>query len=582
MNEQRLQKLTKIAALLASRGPRQIAPQTLEAVYEKYGVQRPAWKATPPLRKVTSLKPWLKGCDAVSRVELTAALEGTSVALANSLGGDTPSGEIGAPGTMIRGGVIRVDPSMRMSPYLARGYAGHSGIYEELLREPIVYQASTSIKHVLTSADWHMAYPASVPEEMREQVEEAGDWAWGMLLNIEDGWPQYVEDALSAVDFGFSPFEIVWRAADAKQRVAIRRLAYREQSTVQEWLMSARGRELLGARFQSGGDASYTYALPAFGDALEDHRLLVNTLAGRGNNFEGLPPVRTVEPIITLKHLLIQIIGVTAERFGAPILTSRVDSALVGKLAGFSVNEEDVDAFLDDLMELLAVDTATLSVPTGLLLEYVGAAGEMPKWVDVLQYIDTQIAIAFSTQGALLGQQGVGSHALSQTQDDVFLRAAPYYAQCVTKGLNKLLRRIFRAPPFNLRLIEYPQVAWRMGAGQDPTTWLTSVKTLHEIALGLPPEVLKAALEKLDLSPDAYNDLAAQELKSAGEDQQRVYKITNALKSGLVARTPDMVRAMHQLLDMPEPTDQQIADLLAQVVPGAPQDPSVVDPAEVA
>jgi hypothetical protein len=49
-----------------------------------------------------------------------------------------------------------------------------------------------------------------------------------------------------------------------------------------------------------------------------------------------------------------------------------------------------------------------------------------------------------------------------------------------------------------------------------------------------------------------------------------------------VARTTDGVRALHQLLDLPEPSDAQIAELLAQTVPGAPQDPDVVAPEEVA
>jgi hypothetical protein len=152
----------------------------------------------------------------------------------------------------------------------------------------------------------------------------------------------------------------------------------------------------------------------------------------------------------------------------------------------------------------------------------------MPRWVDMLQYLDTQIALAFNAQAALLGQQGVGSYALAQTQDGDFLRSAPYYAELVTRKLNRLLIKIFKVQ-WGLHLQEYPQVSWRLGAGVDTTAWLANVKTLVEIAPKLPPEILKAALEQLDLSPDAFDDLAAQRLGAAVEDQQRVYKITNAL-----------------------------------------------------
>jgi hypothetical protein len=112
--------------------------------------------------------------------------------------------------------------------------------------------------------------------------------------------------------------------------------------------------------------------------------------------------------------------------------------------------------------------------------------------------------------------------------------------------------------------------------------WMEGIAKLIDLAPKMPPEVLKAALDKYELSPDAFADLTAQRMSNAEADQQRVYKITNALKSGIVARTPEVVRALHQLLDLPAPTDAQVAELLQQTVPGAPQDPDVVAPEEVA
>lgn len=566
-------------------------PQKLEDIYKKYGIERPEWQEAPAPTVIEDVREFAPTADKRTALALYSAIKhekaaalAARVRLANSLGKETPTGEIGTPGTPIYSGIIAVEPTARMSPYLARGYAGHSGIFEKLLREPLVYQACESIKQVLVGGDWHMTYPKDTPEELRRSVEEAGDWAWGMLLNLYDSWPQYVEDASSTVPFGFSTFEPVWGRPDTYGRTPITRLGYREQSTVERWLMSARSAQLLAVHYQTGAESSYSYVLPAFGEALQDHKVLLNRIGGRGNNFEGLSPLRTIEPIVTLKHLLIQIIAATSERFGSPLLTSRTDTALLQQGKGFAAKEDDLDAFLDDMIEFVAMDTPFAHVPPGLILEYVGAKGEMPEFIDTLKYLDSQIELAFNNQGALLGQQGVGSYALSQTQDNAFLRSAPYYAHaCVTKSLNQLLRRIFMAPPFSLRLRHYPEVAWRLGGtGTDASKWLADLKTLSEIAHKLPPEALKAAVEKLDLSPDTFTDLAAQAKQGVVEDQQRVYKITNALKSGIVARTPDVVRALHDLLDLPAPTDEQIAALLQQTVPGAPQDPDVVDPAEVA
>lgn len=554
-------------------------PQDLEGIYKKYGIARPKWDNAPESSVIYDVRTWLGDADKRSAVALWGALHRRRAALANSLGQDTPAGSIGASGTPIHSGIIAIEPVARMSPYLARGYAGSPGIFEDLLRDPIVYQATESIKQVLVAGDWHMAYPKDIPEALRKQVEAAGDWIWGMLLGLRDGWPQYVEDAASTVAFGFSTFEPVWGAPDAAGRIPLVRLGYREQSTVESWLMSARGSELLGVRYQTGGDSSYRYVLPAYGEALTDYRVLVNTIAGRGNNFEGLSPLRTIEPLVTLKRLLLAITGSTAERYGSPILTSRTDTDLIAQAKGFASKEDDLDAFLDDLIELVAMDTPAMHVPPGLILEYVGTKGEMPEYLDTIKYCDQQIEMAFNNQGALLGQHQAGSWALSKTQDNAFLRGAPYWAHaCVTKSLNKLIRRILMAPPFNLRLRHYPEVAWRLGAGGDVGVWMDGIAKLIELAPKMPPEVLKAALDKYELSPDAFSDLRAQQMTSAEQDQQRVYKITNALKSGLVARTTDGVRALHQLLDLPEPSEAQIAELLSQTVPGAPQDPDVVAP----
>lgn len=507
-------KLRALRSLLASRARsmEQLAPQGLEDIYKKYGIARPSWDEAPSPTLVHSVTDFAPQADRRSALALHGALHHKRVALANSLGQDTPAGEIGTPGTPIYSGIIAVERTARMSPYLARGYAGHSGIFEDLLREPLVYQATESIKQLLVAGDWHMAYPKDIPEDQRAAVEAAGDWAWGMLLGLYDSWPQYVEDAASTVPFGFSIFEPVWGPPDAYGRTPITRLAYREQSTVERWLMSARSAQLLGVHFQTGADSSYSYVLPAFGEALQDHKILLNTISGRGNNFEGLSPLRTIEPLVTLKRLLLQIIAVTSERFGSPLLTSRTDTALLSQGKGFAAQDDDLDAFLDDMIEFVATDTPFAHIPPGLILEYVGARGEMPEYIDTLQYLDTQIELAFGNQGALLGQQGVGSYALSQTQDNAFIRSAPYYAHaCVTKSLNRLLRRIFQAPPFNLRLRHYPEVAWRLGGtGTNVSAWLDDVIKLAQNVKLLPPEVLKAGLEKLDISPDAFADLAAQ------------------------------------------------------------------------
>ena len=422
---------------------------------------------------------------------------------------DVPDEEQGTPGTQVYSGIVQVDPSPRMQPYSARGFAGYPGIYEESLREPLIYQSLQSIRQLLVSGVWSLQIPDDVPEEERGRLEEACDEIWAALNSIDGGWEGYLEHACTNIIFGFSIFEVVWkRLEDGK--LLPKKIAFREPSTVERWLMSARQDELLGVKFQTGGEASYSYVLPKVGDRTEHHRILLNTLGGRGNNFEGIPPTRTIDTIRVHKQLLIQIAAACNERFGAPILTTKFDPALKD-MPGMQPREDKWQDFFDFLQYMQAMDTPTARVPLGLMIEYVGPGGTMPNFEKHLEYLDSQIMLAFSNQGALLGQQSVhGSYALAQTQDDQFMRAAPYYARVCVRSLNELIKVILRNE-YGFELIEWPCIKWRLAGEHDSSRWFDDLTKFMALKDSLPPAILKAGLEKLGLPADSFDEVAARQ-----------------------------------------------------------------------
>ncbi len=428
-------------------------------------------------------------------------------------GGDVaypdPDQEVGTPGTYLVGGIVRVDPAARMQPFLARGLANSIGQYERTLREPVTYKSYQSIRELLVTGAWTLELDSDLPDGPElERAQEARDWIWRKLRAIDGGWDRLIEELATCIPFGFSIFEPVWDTSEAG-RPFPRKLAFREPSTVERWLMDVQQRDLLAVRFLSGGDASYTWALPADGPRITDQRVMLCTLAGRGNNFEGIPPTRAADLLITYKQLALQIHAAASERFGCPLLVQRSDPAMH---MGVEDNAQDSGSLFEVLEYLQAMDTPAINLPPGVLIEYIGAAGQMPDMLPIIEYLDRSIASVFSTQAQTLGS-GHGSYALAQVQDDDLLRSIPYYARTIAQPINALVRRILTKSTWGIAPEHCPRLSWAPRVEHDSTRWFADLKTFVEINPMLPEPIRATALEKLGLPPDAFD---------AGEEEERV------------------------------------------------------------
>lgn len=507
----------------------------LPSILARYGLKATTWPDAKPPTPITKISEWTgvpgERVDEASVKELDEALtreparnldEATDRAVhdmrivAPGAMDLDPTVEQGTPGTPLYGGILSVDPSYRLTPFVARGHASSLGVYEGHLRDPLVYQCFQTIRQLLVSGSWSMSIPELAQEWMTPaqlaQLEREIDGIWSALLNVEDGWDHYVEHAVTCAIFGFSIFEVVWR--DAPRGPVPRRLAFREASTVDQWLMTQRQDRLLAVRFVTGAPG-YAYVLPAWGERLTDRRILLNTMGGRGNNFEGIPPTRPIDFIITYKQLLLTIVAGAAERFGSPILTSRVDAALMS-LPGFDPEQSAWDRLALILETLIARETPTLALPPGLLAEYLGPPGTMPDLMAQVTYCDQQIMLAFSNQGSLLGQNAHGSYALAETQDNQLLRSAPYYAQVIMRSLNALVRDMLISRGW--RLPQYPQIKWQIGGAADASRLISDLSSVVESARTWPRAAQQLVLKLLGLPADTYEASDAYAVASPAQE----------------------------------------------------------------
>ena len=433
---------------------------------------------------------------------------------------------IGHPGTNISGGQIEAEPNAKYAPELVRGYNGTAGIYEELYRtEPGIFDAVQSHTEVLVSGTWEIQPPREMPEGREEEIAEWCAWHTGKLLSVASGWDSFVEHACSMMIFGFATHCITWSDENDRQEWSFHDIGYYEQSTVEKWHFGPEGRKLLRASFNPGGEFSSRFEVPTGEESTQpqDRRLLVVNLNARGNNVEGISPIRPTLHYVMLKQLLMQIAAVMAEKYGVPLAVVFEDPTWSDGAVVSDEDEEDIDAVYESIRNMRAVDANAMSLPGGIDIKYVAPGQVMPSFDELIKYCDQMIAMPFSNEGSLLGlQSAVGSYALGEVKERDAMRSAPYYARRIAAPLNRVIQVLAKSQIGDLP--HYPKLVWRIDGAQDNTGWLDdATKVFGPDIRSWPEPAQKAALEKLGLSPDTLDEQGREE-----EEQPAAGMLTNA------------------------------------------------------
>lgn len=417
--------------------------------------------------------------------------------------------EIGAVGTPIYSGHLATEPNPEYGPYQVRGYGGHHGIYEEFYRtEPILFEGINEGNNLFTAGKVDFVEP-DVPESQKSAAEAFTEFC-NRWWHRQWRGPHYFQKNLGwAKVFGFMAHEIVW-AVDEKGRPYPRKIAMREPSTVDQWIMNPRGDELAAVTFQMSGDARSIdgmsrYTLTATGDRLIDRKVLLCNINARGNNFEGVSLVRPAIFWIKLKQLLGQIAAVSAQRYGVPITV--IQNALKELLAGAEGGDASEIKMLHRLYSnLQAINAPVISVPDGLNVETHSPPGTMPELQNLIAYCDQMIAKSVASEAGTLAGRAMGSYAMAATLDDRFLRAQPGFANEVLMPINWLVADIANA--MKVDIDEYPVAQWSMDGFADNSKWIEdATRAMGGMPMSdWPDEMKKEACDKLGLPPTTFDD----------------------------------------------------------------------------
>lgn len=417
---------------------------------------------------------------------------------------ETVEAEIGSAGQRIYAGQIGTDPNPTYGPMTVRGAYSAPGLYEQIYRtEPLVYDAVRTHTETLVSGTWELQMPKVVARGKKRNLERFVEYHGARLMSVDGGWPRAVEHFCAMIKDGFALHEIVWAYDHDASRWFIKRFAYRFPGSVRGWVMDARQRQLLAVQFEiAGGDNPMAYALPYAGTRAQDRRVLLQSMGGYGNDFEGVAPLRTALIYSKLKQLLIQIQALSADIFGVPRRVVRRDPAWTGEPA----SKADAYAAFSSVARGRSVDGPVDLLPDGIAVEVVTPSGAMPSFQTMIDYCDRQMLVPFSNEGSLLGiASSGGAYALGEVKEREQLRTAPYYARLIADPINDVLAQLCRDEMGPLP--EYPKLIWRMDGTEDASAWLKDVRdSMPGIPMqDWPVKLRAAALEKLKLPPDTFD-----------------------------------------------------------------------------
>lgn len=369
-------------------------------------------------------------------------------------------------------------PRMRMSEIGTVGlkqYAGH--ITEEARRELRFPQACKTFQ--IMSQDETIYSALSLFEMMVSRVEwkvdlgiepDAAKKARGKFLeevmhDMEHSWRQFIQEVTSSFTYGFSVHEKVYRVRTRANgsdyddgKVGIRCLPVRSQDTIDRWIFSDDGRELVGvqqslAQVFDGGER---YKTLMNGDGIIEiprKKFLLFRVDAKRDNPEGHSPLKAAYHAWKYRTIIEEqeAIGVTRDMNGMPTLY--LPPRYLSEDA--SPNEKAIRAYYERVIRNIQMNEQSgLILPQQYdpesrqpLFKFELMSTQGGKMYDtdaIIKRWDNKILMALFADMLKMGQDQVGSYSLAGAKTNIMAMAIEARLQEIQDVLNNdLIPQLF-------------------------------------------------------------------------------------------------------------------------------------------
>lgn len=327
--------------------------------------------------------------------------------------------EIGSSGTEIYAGYLQEEYLRELQGTDA------ADIFDKMRRsDPKVKMVLSAMKNPIKSATWDVN---QIHKDSREgEIQEA--FIKHVLFNdLGKTWKSFLHEALSCIDFGYSLFEITYKA-ELNHKVwgsynGIRSLAFRSQRTIEKWCIN-RHAELESVEQQAFGDYQKVVKMDA-------KYLLHFALEKEGDNFEGISILRPAYGPWLRKNTFLKLIAAGIEKYAIPIPILEVPEGKQGS--------KEYKTALNAMKRYVSHQCNYITVPFGWKITLEKNPFDASKIRDVINHENLEIVNAALANFLELGQSGSGSYALSFDLSDFFLGGLEYVAEQICETINQQL-----------------------------------------------------------------------------------------------------------------------------------------------
>lgn len=324
-------------------------------------------------------------------------------------------------------------------------------IYDKMRRSDYQVQMLLSaVKNPIIAANWGVEAVDDSEEE--QEIAEFIKFCLFEDIGYPDGsksksFREFVTEALTCLDFGFSLFEPVYKVVMDHpvwgNYVGLRDIGFRSQKTIYEWHLNKNG-SIKCVRQLAQGDLSVDIKIPG-------EQLMVITNKKEGDNYEGISMLRPIYGNYLRKDFYNKMMAMGLERCATGILVGKVPLSAA----------EDADQ-LDKIKKMLKRYTSNQSAymlfPEGFDLEVTKIDFDAKEVNDAISSEDMRMSKSILAGFLELGMAGGGgSHALGKDLSTIFLNGIEIYSENVGDAVeNKIVKKLVDAK-YGKRP-KYPQV----------------------------------------------------------------------------------------------------------------------------
>lgn len=303
-------------------------------------------------------------------------------------------------------------------------------IYDKMRRSDYQIQMLLSgVKNPIVAANWGVEAVDHSDEE-----KEIADFVKFVLfddIGYTDGskyktWRDFLIEALTAVDFGYSLFEPVYKVVMGDPRwgnyVGLRDIAFRSQKTIYEWNLNKNG-SINYVRQQVDGDLAVDVNIPG-------ENLLTITFKKEGDNYEGISMLRPLYGNWLRKDFYFKIQAMGIERCAIGVMVGKVPVDAQNDAAQMSTFKEILKRFTSHQSDYMVI-------PTGFEIDIEKIDFDANAVEESINSEDRRMSKSFLAGFLELGLGKSGSQALGKELSGVFLKGIEIYSEIIADAVER-------------------------------------------------------------------------------------------------------------------------------------------------